>query len=566
MANKIFISYRREDSAATAGRLHDRLAETFGRANLFIDVDNLPAGVDFAKYLNEQVANCDIFLCTVGPNWLNAKDDDGRRRLDQADDFVRVEIAAALNRDIPVIPVLVDGARLPRGGELPDDIAPLIRRQYVEVRNSHFGRDADALTQEIRKILKEKRSALSPVLLTTIGTVALLMFGSIGTYYLARKVSWPWIYSGTPSSSSKELPRQEASKSLPPKQIPISASLPEPKQGPTSPQQTVAGGASHPDLVTDCDWLAASPTDLQRPKAVQGVILDQIDVARALAACNEAVSKYPDVGRFSYQLGRAYLEAKNDSEAYKQFGRAVSLGSTAALNGVGSLYMNGLGVPRDYAEAQRWFEKGAAAGEPTAMYNIGALYRDGKGVPQDYAEARRWFEKAAAAGEPTAMEHIGRLYRDAKGVPQDYAEARRWFEKAAAAGDASAMNNIGILYYNGNGVPQDNAEARRWYEKAAAAGDRLAMENLGYQYRDGKGVPQDYAEARRWFEKAAAAGLTDAMVRLGDMYSNGQGGAASATDARTWYEKAAAAGDAVAKDRIAALTSPARGAADGSHR
>jgi TIR domain len=113
MASKIFISYRRDDSAAMAGRLYDRLVEKFGEANLFIDVDNMPAGADFVKHLSKQVESCDIFLCTVGPNWLNAKDEDGRRRLDQPDDYVRVEIASALNRDIPVIPVLIEGARVP---------------------------------------------------------------------------------------------------------------------------------------------------------------------------------------------------------------------------------------------------------------------------------------------------------------------------------------------------------------------------------------------------------------------------------------------------------------------
>ncbi|MFZ0123081.1 MAG: toll/interleukin-1 receptor domain-containing protein, partial [Xanthobacteraceae bacterium] len=74
MASKIFISYRRDDSAGTAGRLHDRLAEAFGEENLFIDVDNMPAGADFVETLNKQVAICDVFLCTVGPSWLNAKD------------------------------------------------------------------------------------------------------------------------------------------------------------------------------------------------------------------------------------------------------------------------------------------------------------------------------------------------------------------------------------------------------------------------------------------------------------------------------------------------------------
>ena len=110
MADKIFINYRREDSIGTAGRLRDRLAGTFGQQNLFMDVDNIPAGVDFVADLNNQVATCRVFLAVIGPNWLDAKDETGRRRLGNPDDFVVIEIAAALSRNIPVIPVLLDGA------------------------------------------------------------------------------------------------------------------------------------------------------------------------------------------------------------------------------------------------------------------------------------------------------------------------------------------------------------------------------------------------------------------------------------------------------------------------
>src|SRR5436190_11759424 len=157
MSGKIFINYRRDDSFGTAGRLYDRLAQAFGRDNLFMDVDHIPAGVDFIDYLNSQVAECDVFLAVIGPNWLNAKDDAGRRRLDNPDDFVTIEIAAALARNIRVIPVLVDGARTPKADKLPDSIKPLVRRNAVEVRNTSFGRAGEGLVDKVGEALESPR-------------------------------------------------------------------------------------------------------------------------------------------------------------------------------------------------------------------------------------------------------------------------------------------------------------------------------------------------------------------------------------------------------------------------
>src|SRR5262249_62371162 len=100
MAGKIFINYRRDDSIAVAGRLHDRLAQMFGRDNLFMDVDNIPAGRDFEDYLDGQVAACDAMLTVIGPNWLNAKDGNGQRRILKPEDFVVLEIATAVGLKI----------------------------------------------------------------------------------------------------------------------------------------------------------------------------------------------------------------------------------------------------------------------------------------------------------------------------------------------------------------------------------------------------------------------------------------------------------------------------------
>jgi len=155
MAGKIFINYRRDDSIGMAGRLHDRLSQTFGRDKVFLDVDHIPAGADFVAYLDSQVAECNVVLVVIGPNWLNAKDESGERRLDNPEDFVTIEIVAALARDIRVIPVLVDGARMPKAKELPDSLKSLTRRQAIEVRHAHFGHDAEALVKRMREALGE---------------------------------------------------------------------------------------------------------------------------------------------------------------------------------------------------------------------------------------------------------------------------------------------------------------------------------------------------------------------------------------------------------------------------
>src|SRR5262249_15055135 len=136
--------------------------------NLFMDVDHIPAGVDFVEHLLAQVAACQVFLVVIGPNWLDAKDDGGRRRFDNPDDFVSLEIAAALARTVRVIPVLVDGARMPKADRLPDSIKPLVRRNAVELRNAHFGRDAEGLIDKIREAGETARPGMGqwPLLAT----------------------------------------------------------------------------------------------------------------------------------------------------------------------------------------------------------------------------------------------------------------------------------------------------------------------------------------------------------------------------------------------------------------
>jgi formylglycine-generating enzyme required for sulfatase activity len=150
MTGKVFISYRRDDSAGHAGRVHDRLELEFGRDLLFMDVDAVPLGMNFIKILDEAVAKCDALLAVIGPNWLDLRDKDGNRRLDDPHDYVRIEIAAALQRDIPVIPVLLDGAEIPRVDQLPKDIEELALRNGLYVRHASFHNDMDRLIAGLR--------------------------------------------------------------------------------------------------------------------------------------------------------------------------------------------------------------------------------------------------------------------------------------------------------------------------------------------------------------------------------------------------------------------------------
>jgi ankyrin repeat protein len=145
----IFIGYRREDSAGHAGRLFDRLVAQFGAAQVFRDVDTVDAGADYVEAVRQKVEACDVLLALIGPRWLSATDADGRWRLADEQDLVRVEITTALARNARVIPVLLQGATMPRASDLPGALTALARRNAVQIRDTHFDHDADELLRTL---------------------------------------------------------------------------------------------------------------------------------------------------------------------------------------------------------------------------------------------------------------------------------------------------------------------------------------------------------------------------------------------------------------------------------
>jgi tetratricopeptide (TPR) repeat protein len=184
------------------------------------------------------------------------------------------------------------------------------------------------------------------------------------------------------------------------------------------------------DLITDCDRLAGMPYDTGHAAGVAGVEINRMNVAAAAAACNDALARYPDVARFTFEAGRVATARK------------------------------------DYAEAARWYGKAVAAGEPIAMVDLGWQYEHGHGVAKDLAEARRLYQAATDAGVADGMNNLGLLYLRGTGVSRDYAQARRLFEQGASLGNAAAINGLGVIYSEGDGVPRNLRLARERFEKA----------------------------------------------------------------------------------------------------
>jgi len=150
--SRIFISYRRDDSAGYAGRLYDRLSERFGQGQIFMDITIEP-GLDFVEVIEKAVGSCDVLIALIGRQWLTVTDATGRRRLDKPEDFVRLEIATALDRNIRVIPVLVRGATVPPSTDLPNALKKLARRNALEISDTRFHHDVDRLIETLEKVL-----------------------------------------------------------------------------------------------------------------------------------------------------------------------------------------------------------------------------------------------------------------------------------------------------------------------------------------------------------------------------------------------------------------------------
>lgn len=145
----IFISYRRDDSIGHAGRIFDRLVDTYGEKNVFRDIDSIAVGEDFVAAIRRKIHQADVVLALIGPRWITATDEEGRWRLADVRDYVRIEIVTALEHNKRVIPVLLQDTKLPKPDLLPGALVKLVQRNAIEIRDTHFEKDVDDLIEKM---------------------------------------------------------------------------------------------------------------------------------------------------------------------------------------------------------------------------------------------------------------------------------------------------------------------------------------------------------------------------------------------------------------------------------
>lgn len=148
----LFISYRRVDSRETVGRIHDHLQDEFEEQHLFLDVDSQAPGEDYRVVIGKALTRADVLIAVMGPQWLSVTDDDGRRRLDDPEDMVRIELETALRFNLRVIPVLVEGSSMPAAEDVPASLQPLCYKTAVQVRpDPDFKTDMQGLIAAVRR-------------------------------------------------------------------------------------------------------------------------------------------------------------------------------------------------------------------------------------------------------------------------------------------------------------------------------------------------------------------------------------------------------------------------------
>ena len=267
----------------------------------------------------------------------------------------------------------------------------------------------------------------------------------------------------------------------------------------------------------------------------------------------EKFNKVSEEGNSLYREGKKYFSAGQYSEAFKILEQASELGNSESQNLLGTMYLDGKGVPIDYEKAFELFQTAADKNNLSAFNNLGYMYLHGKGIGKNYNKAFKSFMKAAENDDFIAQENIAYMYYNGLSTAKNYDKAFGWYLKAVNnGGSADAQYSLAQMYYYGEGCRKNTENAFKYYKEAADNGNIDGKAQIGWLYYTGEGTTVNYTEAVKYLTEAAEAGIAYAQNNLGWMYQNGYGVKMSSMyQAVKWYKKAADQGNSNAQVNLA---------------
>lgn len=589
--SKIFVSYRRTDSSGHAGRLYDRLKKQFGDKETFLDVVNIEDGQDFPEIVRKTIGECKVLIAIIGKSWLSAVNEKDVRRLDEELDYVRLEIAAALKRDIRVIPVLVDEAAMPQTDDLPEPLKPLATRQARLISHQHFDRDVNQLIVNITKALGAPIGPDDPSEQAyCLGTECLTRNDCLGAarhfeFASDRGHIGALLKLGEMKARGIEIPRdvKEAYRLL-----------------------TLAANNGERE------------TQYEAGRILFAHSMNEQEFSQTGAALIELAAEH---GHIPAQLsfGTILQQRADFKQAAFFYGRAADGGEPRGALELARLYKRGAGVPHSIREALKWYELAADATVTEARREFVELImeldlphggmswrdyffrREELDLPQGGMSRRDYFYRREFGDEPPIVrEEIARLYRRAAEyagpwiqaaiglrfltgqhpIPKDEAEGMRLIRAAADAGGPSLKVHIAEQLLGGPHEPlaltylQDAAKegdaklqmhiaerllggpheplALTCLQDAANEGGAELQMEIGLRFLDGWG--RNYIneeQAIKWLTAATEAGDVGTRRKISERFLNITRKGTTTTVTAWWFQTAAAGGDAIIQLAVA---------------
>ena len=494
---KIFISYRRSDSQHAVDRLQQEMRPYVknARRDIFVDVDNIPIGRDFEEHLQGKVSECDALLAVIGPDWLTSTKDDGTRRIDDPEDFVRTEIAAALSRNIPVVPVLLDGAQVPHASQLPENLKPLAKRNGAQLDRKSFAADVDHIMTGLG--LTKSGGGAGKWLAGLVAVAALAVGGWYGwqTYgdALFAPEGEPEVteiadIGDTAPAESEDAESEEDAE--------YRAEL-------ITRYQAALGALEYYDGIVDGEVSdaihdASKAFTADHARTNLGLDFANLDALERLVVYAEDTLETKELNDARLekqkrdaeaQLERDLEDQRREAEAEIERERQAALDKArrdakaeadrlAAIEAAKPAWAKGLtGEAKQHADR-------CLDGSMVDCNNLGFDHQNGKdGAPQNYTHARTLYTKACDGGNMPGCNNLGYLYKEGHGVSVDYVRARTLYTKACDGGGMGGCNNLGVLYFMGKGVSVDRARAERLFRKACNGGNTQGCKELDKNFR-----------------------------------------------------------------------------------